>query len=415
MARKILLGDGISARIFAFYNPEYLRIAPANTAQVDSAAFLPSLLIHKSAHVDNFFSDIGLGQPSPLVLPIGWVEREMFNLGNPGREMRKRIIQRKLNDLEKPPSLFASNDDEADDLLCQAEAELLTYDLPVERLLARLAEELLERHAGSIQARVTTITDTEVVTEDDQRFEYSHLVSTIPAPVFWSTYEGRHAEQKTFHSFPLYVRRMKRHLWGSFDYPTLPERGICYFPETKYPFDRVLVVPELQRDDYVLEGPAAFDGATEVKAARIIRNYGNIAPPRVMFLGRYAQWNPDVVTSDVVKHSSQKYLADDIWSDQKAFNRRFVNYTPDAQYVQSVVKNYVLHMLSEVNSLLNTINWKIDADAPIKMEREKILEEWIDVFKFWLSIGHMFGFDVGDFERMYWDKSERVKEKYKNV
>jgi len=131
-----------------------------------------------------------------------------------------------------------------------------------------------------------------------------------------------------------------------------------------------------------------------------------------MFLGRYAQWNPDVVVADVIRRSADKYSTEDIWSDQKAFNKRFVAYTPDAQYVQGVVKNYVLHMISEINSLLNTINWKIDATEQVKMEREKILEEWIDVFKFWLSIGHMFGFDVGDFERMYWDKSRRIEDKF---
>lgn len=414
MARKILLGDGISAKIFSFYNPEYVRIAPRYESQVDKVAFLPSILIHQSQAVDNFFTDLGMDAPRQLALPIGWIERETFHSGNPPRDVRDRIIARKLNSLEKPPSLFSTVGDGTDDLLCQAASDLVTYDLPLGTLLKTLNDELRTR-SDFIEARVTSISDTEVILDSGQRLEYSHLVSTMPAYIFWEVYCGKHAEKKVFHSFPLYVRRMKRHLWASYAYPALPERGICYFPETKYAFDRVLVVPEFQGDEYALEGPETFDGAAEVKSARIIRNYGNIAPPNVMFLGRYAQWNPDVVTSDVVKRSSQKYLADDIWSDQKAFNRRFVNYTPDAQYVQGVVKNYVLHVMSELGSLLDTINWKVGATTVVKMERDRILEEWIDVFKFWLSIGHMFGFDVGDFERMYWEKTKQVKERYGNV
>jgi dimeric dUTPase (all-alpha-NTP-PPase superfamily) len=77
------------------------------------------------------------------------------------------------------------------------------------------------------------------------------------------------------------------------------------------------------------------------------------------------------------------------------------------------VKDYVLHLFSESNSLLDCINWKVGLNDEIKLNREKILEEWIDVFKFFLSIGHLFGFEVRDLVDMYWKKSAKVVEKYK--
>jgi hypothetical protein len=115
----------------------------------------------------------------------------------------------------------------------------------------------------------------------------------------------------------------------------------------------------------------------------------------------------------VIRKSAQKYVLEDIWSHQKAFNKRFVTYVPDPKYVQRIVKDYVLHLIAETYSLLSTINWKIDdPEDAVKLDRERILEESLDVFKFWLSIGHMFGFSVDDFVRMYWEKSKKVEEKF---
>jgi len=410
MARKILLGDGISAKIFSFYNPEYLRIAPEREAQIDVDEFQLSILLVRSEAVDNFFTDVGLPIPDELSVPIGYYINQLYHSGNPPVDVRAMVMDKKLSGMDRPLSLFKTEELVAEPYLTRSKDAMSTYQLKTP-VLVQLLSDILRGKRDFVHDRVVHITDRSVTLSNGTEIEYSHLVSTIPAYIFWKVYEGRFAEQKVFHSFPMYVARMKRHIWDS-AYPAIPDRVMCYFPERQFPFDRVRAVPELQGDELLIESPVSFDGSKELKGARIIRSYANIPPPRVMFLGRYAQWNPDVVVADVIRRSADKYSTEDIWSDQKAFNKRFVAYTPDAQYVQGVVKNYVLHMISEINSLLNTINWKIDATEQVKMEREKILEEWIDVFKFWLSIGHMFGFDVGDFERMYWDKSRRIEDKF---
>ena len=411
MSRKILLGDGISAKIFSLYNPEYLRIAPRRQSQIDVAEFQASILLSKTRWVDEFFCDMGLvDTPAELEIPIGYHFQGGYNAGNPPSGIREMIMRKKLRDMEKPESLFKAEELVAEPYLSKGNNAMVTYNIRMSELVTRIDDALLGQR-DFIEEAVISITDDHVVLSSGQKMEYSHLVSTIPAYTFWKIYEGSHAEQKNFHAFPMYVAKMKQHLWDSV-FPWLPKRVMCYFPEAKFTFDRVRIVPELQDDDVIIESPVPFEHAVAMPQARLIRSYDNIAPPRVMFLGRYAQWNPDVVVSNVIQRSSQKYLTEDIWSDQKAFNRLFINYAPDAAYVQQKVKDYILHLISETYSLLGCINWKIDALEPIKMERNKILEEWIDIFKFWLSIGHMFGFDVGDFERMYWDKTKRVKEKF---
>ena len=411
--KKIILGNGISAKIFSFYNPEYLCIAPAKTAQIDVPEFQASIILSKSSVVDNFFYDIGYESlPEDLSIPIGWCKDRVFHQGNPPATIYESIIEKKLSDFEKPPSLFKDQDLVAEPYLAETKDAMSTYNLRMNKLLGHIDDKISDREY--LEDRIVSITDDSVLTEGGLTIEYSHMVSTIPASVFWKVYQGSHSEPKVFYSFPFYVNRVKRHIWDSVGYPILPDKVMCYFPEKKFNFDRVRIIPELQDSDVIIESPVYFEGSKEMKSARIIRNYDNIAPPRVMFLGRYAQWNPDVVVASVIKKSSQKYFMEDIWSDQKAFNKKFVTYAPDASYVQDKVKDYILHLISEIDSLLNTINWKIDVDEPIPLEREKILEEFIDIFKFWLSIGHMFGFAVDDFARMYWEKSKKIEERYKD-
>jgi len=412
VGRKLLLGNGISARIFSFYNPEYLCVAPEAESQTDVPEFQFSMIVTKSRAAEELFCDLDVPVPKELDIPIGYCLEGVYCHGSPPAVVRKSIMEKKLSGMEKPSSsIFQTEDMLAEPYLSKNKDVLCTYVLS----LAELVRALQTKTAGRdrIKERAVAITDTRIITESGKSLEYSHIVSTIPAPAFWEIYQGKGAEKKVFHSFPFYAKRMKRHLWDAYGYPPLPEMTMCYFSEPKYPFDRVRVCQELQGDEVAIEGPVPFDGAVELKGARIFRSFDNIAPQKVMFLGRYATWNPDVLMTDVIRKSAQKYAIEDIWSDQKAFNKHFVTYVPDPKYIQSTVKNYVLHLVSEVFSLLGTINWKIDdPDDAVKLDREKILEEAIDVFKFWISIAHMFGFSVDDVVRMYWEKSKKVEGKY---
>ena len=45
-------------------------------------------------------------------------------------------------------------------------------------------------------------------------------------------------------------------------------------------------------------------------------------------------------------------------------------------------------------------------------DRERVLEEWIDVFKWWLGLGNVWGFTIDDFFREFWRKSLQVEAKY---
>lgn len=409
--KKIILGNGISAKVFAFYNPEYIRIAPSGESQAERKSFLHLATLHRTRWSDEFLVDIELSDVEEDELSIGYWFKDKFCQSSPEGEVMELFLRKKLAGLKPPPSLFPKESMIYKPYL--GTSTLYTYKIKLEEVMGALNKKMGER--GIIDAKITAIHDGFVSLSNGQSLPYSHLVSTIPATMFWEIYEGKSQEKKVFHSNSLFLQTMDYSTWLDMGHPELKDKIICYFPEKKYPFDRVWQRKELYGDEIAIEGSMKFAEAIELKNARLIRSYSNMPPPNIIFLGRYAEWNPDIMVHNVIGRSANKYMMENIWSDQKFFNKKFVNYLPDITYVQTVVKDYILHLISETDSLLNTINWKMqDSDKlDIKVNRDAVLEEWIDVYKFWLSIGLMFGFTPADFEQMYWDKSKRVKEKMK--
>ncbi len=49
----------------------------------------------------------------------------------------------------------------------------------------------------------------------------------------------------------------------------------------------------------------------------------------------------------------------------------------------------------------------------IEVDRARLLEEWIDVFKYWLGLGNVWGFTLEDFVNEFWRKSSIVDERFK--
>lgn len=412
---KLILGNGISAKIFAFYNPEYVRVAPEGESQIDKKAFHGCILLHKKKEVKEFLEDLGMKDIRAIKVPIYYYYRNKFVDAMPTDEIMEMFLCKKLQGLARPSSLFPK--ESMINRTYMQTSMLEVYAINLQEIVDALDRALKDRRW--IKVKIVQIGDDIVIPERDSAdLAYSHLVSTIPASVFWEIYIGKYKEDKNFYGNSLFLRSMKRSVWENMDYPKFPaeeNKILCYFPEKKYSFDRAWMVEEIHGDKIFVESSVPFANAEELKSARLVRNYNNIPPPNVIFLGRYAEWNPDIMVHNVIVRCVRKYLLDSIWSDQKSFNKRFVNFSPDLVYVQQKVKDYILHLISETDSLLNTINWKIQdfSKDSKEVDRAEVLEEWIDIFKFWLSIGMMFGFSVADFEKMYWEKTEKVKERFK--
>jgi len=146
----------------------------------------------------------------------------------------------------------------------------------------------------------------------------------------------------------------------------------------------------------------------------VITDLNNIPPPNVRFVGRFATWNHTYKIQDVIKDALARYDFISIWNKQKDFNANFFDFNvKDIELQQKLTKDFVLHVEDEAHELLREINWKMDQYKIKEIDRVHLLEEWIDIFKYWLGIGNVWGFTLEDFFNEFWRKSKIVDERFK--
>jgi len=103
----------------------------------------------------------------------------------------------------------------------------------------------------------------------------------------------------------------------------------------------------------------------------------------------------------------------DIWSKQKDFNKNFIKYTSNIDEKQAYTKDYILHLYSECDEVLREINWKMHRKHNDNISRQNLVEELIDVFKYWLSIALIWDVSPEEFLREFDRKSSVVEQRYK--
>lgn len=102
-----------------------------------------------------------------------------------------------------------------------------------------------------------------------------------------------------------------------------------------------------------------------------------------------------------------------MWKSQKTFNSNFVNFDNlTLEKKQEYTKEYVLHLLSEANSLLETINWKMHHKKDVEVSRSDLVFETIDVWKYLLSIILIWDITPEEFLEAYYEKSQLVEQRY---
>lgn len=76
-------------------------------------------------------------------------------------------------------------------------------------------------------------------------------------------------------------------------------------------------------------------------------------------------------------------------------------------------KEYILSTVKELCEFLDELPWKLHRIDSRKIDKEKVLEELIDVQKFVWNLFHLFEITSEDIERMYDLKSKIVVERWK--
>lgn len=104
-----------------------------------------------------------------------------------------------------------------------------------------------------------------------------------------------------------------------------------------------------------------------------------------------------------------------MWSIQDQFNelvmqKKLDEMTPAER--QQWADKYAMLLVREVCEFLNELNTKPHRKEVKTIIESNLLEEWIDIFKYWLCLGRLFCFSPEDFIKEYMRKSDVVMQRF---
>lgn len=104
-----------------------------------------------------------------------------------------------------------------------------------------------------------------------------------------------------------------------------------------------------------------------------------------------------------------------MWSSQDQFNA-LVHGKPVSELTdeekQAWSAKYGMLMLREVSDFLGELNTKPHRKEVKTIINSNVREEWIDIFKYWLCMGRLWGFTPEEFIAEFFRKSEVVSQRY---
>ena len=413
MNDKYIIGGGLSGLIFAFYNKDYRIISPDIGGKLKTDYLNSTILLHDTPETRSLLHDLNLSV-KPKVHIIKYLYQGNL-LDNLPTQLRKQMVTKKLTkwkELNKVKPIIEIKDN-----------TLSTNDIyiPILKLSTDTLIKKLTNEAQIIIDKVVRITDKEIITENE-RFSYVELISTVAAPIFWKLY----GQEQNLKSIPVTFVLSDSDPLSKINTNSNTHWDLIYCLDKNIPFTRI---NKYKNNQYLYEFSGDFKkeqfrdicpGINVIKSSTdpygiVITDHNNIPPPKVRFLGRFATWDHTYKIQDVITESISKYDFISIWNKQKDFNSNFFDFNvQDIELQQKLTKEFILHIEDEAHELLSEINWKMGKYKIKAVNRNKLLEEWIDIFKYWMGIGNIWGFTIIDFVNEFWRKSSIVDIRFKN-
>ncbi|MEK6879849.1 MAG: hypothetical protein AABY22_09595, partial [Nanoarchaeota archaeon] len=291
------------------------------------------------------------------------------------------------------------------------------YEFDVKLLIDKIKEKVTV-----IKEKVIRITNSEIITEQTSR-EYSHIISTIAAPLFWKLYYK--SKNLKFESSPVtFVLTDKE----------IPEAAgqiydLVYIMGDKYKFTRISKKPStresnlllyeftgnLSKEDvikYLPEGANILDYYVDYQGV-IISNACNIAPPKILFSGRFAEFSHHLKQQDVIMQATWSSDLRHIWNRQKSFmaNRLDFNLFNTDEEKEKETQTILFHTYNELAEVSREINYKLHKKRH-SIDVDRIKNELIDVQKYLLNLFIIWGVDSKEFIELFDAKSKLVEELY---
>lgn len=397
---KLILGLGLSAKIFAFYNREYSIIGTENK-QMLSGISQKLMFLQENDYNKQFLAD--LMRISKTNIPYSIKAIDVLTYANKtfktnvSEQEKLNIIKKKLTDnhntnLKFEKSIFADTivlSEEKQSMLRIIEIDFSAID---KALMMVIQPQILSTE------KIIQITP-DIVRTENNSYAYSNIVNTIPYHVFHRLVKGYMPEVRTLDTT---IRQGTEQELGVEVIPY--ETAIVYYPDPEYQFSKIVK----RNGVCYAEITGAVGGGELIRNSRLIKT---TVPdfPNVIMLGRFAEWDPDIKIQDVVRRSSNKLMMQRIWKDQRAFSGKYFDFAQDIELVQKNIKDMSLLLNGKSYDLLNTINWKRHKQQH-KLDVNLVKQEWIAIFKYWLSIGINLNLSYEEFIDAYVKENERINE-----
>jgi hypothetical protein len=101
-----------------------------------------------------------------------------------------------------------------------------------------------------------------------------------------------------------------------------------------------------------------------------------------------------------------------ILADQRDFNLNFFQPPSNFDERSRLTKEYVLYLHSELDELLRHVRFKRHRDEQLLENRQAVLDELTDIFKYLLSLYIVWDADEDEILQGYWHKSMVVRQRY---
>jgi hypothetical protein len=295
-----ILGGGITGLVWKFYNPDYQIISP-DIGGVFAKTHM--VWLHDTMETRKLLTDIGFRNPERLTMKSyigyftnGWVSDIQTE------DLNRRIILRKMTAWnEKIDKTWDPPTRDLSTVNIVGNNYMNTLDVDLEEVILRISDK-----SDIMNGRVVNIDKSNIIIENKDGLSsapYESLVSTIPAPFFWSAYGDISKEFKSIPITNIIVSKCP----PFFD----EDYSMIYYTE-EFPFSRVSNIrgkycieftgiitqeefknlyPDLHVEEYFV-----------VKHGRLFNCPGNNPPAEnIIFSGRFGKWEYGITTEIVVK------------------------------------------------------------------------------------------------------------------